>query len=148
MSDQETAIQLIRNEAAELVTRAKAAGLSVLVFNGPDGTIVDTKPLELKIRVHTFVSTAPPPTPPSLPQGNFFFCSGHRDPLKPDNGNRRYFAIDLDVEPSASGTGVHVFAKEPDFADMQEGLAQAEEMNRNMQQFGTIDKPAAVKVQK
>lgn len=110
MSDQETAIQLIRNEAAELVTRAKAAGLSVLVFNGPDGTIVDIKPLELKIRVHTFVSTAPP-TPPSLPQGNFFFCSGHRDPLKPDLGDRRYFAID--IEPSAELGGVHVFVKGP-----------------------------------
>lgn len=45
MSDQETAIQLIRNEAAELVVRAKAAGLSVLVFNGPDGTTVDIEPL-------------------------------------------------------------------------------------------------------
>lgn len=74
MSDQETAIQLIRNEAAELIVRAKAAGLSVLVFNGPEGTIVDIKPLP-------------------LPQNNFVFCSGHRDPLKPELGDRRFWAI-------------------------------------------------------
>lgn len=56
MSDQETAIQLIRNEAAELVTRAKAAGLSVLVFNGPDGAIVDVLPLKPEPRIRVFAA--------------------------------------------------------------------------------------------
>lgn len=45
MSDQETAIQLIRNEAAELIVRAKAAGLSITVSSGVMCTFVDVAPL-------------------------------------------------------------------------------------------------------
>lgn len=44
MSDQETAIQLIRNEAAELIVRAKAAGLSVHVVAGRGPSVVEVKP--------------------------------------------------------------------------------------------------------
>lgn len=39
MSDQETAVQLIRNEAAELIVRAKAAGLRVNIVD-PAGQYV------------------------------------------------------------------------------------------------------------
>jgi len=109
MSDQETAIQLIRNEAAELIVRAKAAGLSVLVFNGPDGAIVDVMPLKPEPRIRAFVTTTAPrdllgpdaaeKISPSLPQGNFFFCSSDRDALKPELGDRRFWAFDATKEP-------------------------------------------------
>lgn len=105
MSDQETARLLIRNEAAELIVRAKAAGLSVLVFNGPDGVIVDVMPLKPEPRIRAFVTTTAPQdllgpsaaekTSPSLPIGNLFFCSGDRDALKPNVGNRRFVALNL-----------------------------------------------------
>lgn len=45
MSDQETAIQLIRNEAAELIVRAKAAGLGITVSHGVMGTFVSVAAL-------------------------------------------------------------------------------------------------------
>lgn len=64
MPDQETAIQLIRNEAAELIVRAKAAGLRIMVASGPAEAIMKVEPLP-------------------LPQNNFVFCSGDRDALKP-----------------------------------------------------------------
>lgn len=79
MSDQETAIQLIRNEAAELIARAKAAGLSLLVYNASEGTIVDIKPFP-------------------LPQNNFHFVTSHRDALKPELGDRRFWAIPAKVQ--------------------------------------------------
>lgn len=73
MSDQETAIQLIRNEAAELIVRARAAGLRIMVASGPAETIVKVEPL--------------PPTP------TFHFCTSDRNALKPELGDRRFWAI-------------------------------------------------------
>jgi len=95
MSDQETAIQLIRNEAAELIVRARTAGLSVLIFNGPDGVIIDIRPLKPKVHTPVFATVG------GLPDGSTLRCEG-------------YAALGLDVEPRASGKGVHVFVvREP-----------------------------------
>lgn len=125
MSDQETAIQLIRNEAAELIVRAKVAGVEVRInpiagvyvvsVLAPTGFRVTDQggiePLRKMITDTPLKSLLGPVD--TMPKNNFLFCSSDRDALKPDLGNRRYFAIDLDVEPSTSGKGVHIFpAKE------------------------------------
>lgn len=39
---------------------------------------------------------------PSLPKGNFVFCTGHREALKPEHGDRRYFAFGFAPKDVAS----------------------------------------------